>query len=250
MIVSRRALSRVIASCSLASSLVACEEGRPLEERWGLAASEVVADDHEDCGCDAPPPDVVPQDAERAEPDVAADAARRWDVEVGGAMVRGPQSAPVTLVVFSDYQCPYCAKLAGTLDELLARYPRELRVAQRHRPLPFHDRAEPLALAVLAARRQDKGWEVHDALFADRKVVAPALVPDALDLAGVDARALERAAAAPATLAMLEADEREAERLGVRGTPTTFVNGLRVVGARDAAFFQRMIDAEIGGAVR
>lgn len=202
-------------------SLSACEgQGLAPTPEEGNAPQELGAGT--ECGCDAGDP------TERA---VDADPLRRDEIEIGASPIRGPAEAPVTLVVFSDFQCPHCAKLSNTLDDLTELYPREVRVVFKHLTMPFHPHAEALALATIAAAEDGRFWAAHDALFADGRTLRPADAPEAFRALGIDYEALEAGRAAAPWRALLRADQEQARRLGVEGTPTTFVNGRRVVGA-------------------
>src|SRR5258708_2608744 len=85
-----------------------------------------------------------------------------YNVELGNAPVRGPRFAPVTIVVWNDFQCPFCARLAPPLAELLASSPQDVRLAWKDMPLPFHPTAVPAAIAARAAGAQGKFWQMHD----------------------------------------------------------------------------------------
>jgi protein-disulfide isomerase len=165
-----------------------------------------------------------------------------------GAPARGPENAPVTLMVWSDFQCPFCKRLAPTLEALRVRYGNSLRIVFRHQPLPFHNNAERAAQASVAAHRQGRFWEFHDALFRNQqRLDADGLGELAtklqLDLArfGADVDADE-------TRELVRADIDEANAIGATGTPTCFVNGLKVVGAQPVDSFIKVIDAELRAA--
>src|SRR5688500_4627408 len=108
--------------------------------------------------CDNPatPPPAPPA------PSAAPAALELYKVPLGDSPARGGSAAKVTVVVFSEFQCPFCSRITGTLDQLLQSYGQEVRLVWKHRPLPFHDRATPAALAAEAAREQGKFWEMHD----------------------------------------------------------------------------------------
>ena len=95
----------------------------------------------------------------------AIDVSFNQKLDLTGAPVRGKADAPVTLVVFSDFECPWCSKLEPILAELLSQNQDKLRIVFKHLPLPMHPQAEPAALAAIAAQKQGKFWEMHDALF-------------------------------------------------------------------------------------
>lgn len=164
------------------------------------------------------------------------------EVSPGAAPVRGPAGAPVTIVVFSDMECPFCTKLWAGLREIEEEYAGKLRIAVRHRPLPFHANARDAARATLAAAAQGRFWEYHDALMeGGRKVDAAALDRRAAEV-GLDPARLRRDMQSAEVEAAVAADEAAAVRLGVAGTPTLFVNGRRIVGAQPKEVIREAID--------
>lgn len=164
------------------------------------------------------------------------------DVRVGAAPVRGSDRAPVTIVVFTDFQCPFCAKSEATMHELAAKYGDRVRIAFKNNPLPFHDHARLASRAALAAGEQGKFWEYHDVLFAHQNALGrEALLAYAREL-GLNPTKFREAMDADRTAAAVDADIAEAKRLSVMGTPSFFVNGRRVVGAQPLARFESLID--------
>lgn len=159
-------------------------------------------------------------------------------VDLAGAPVRGAEGAPVTIVVFSDFECPYCAKLDATLRELSKR--TAVKIAFRHAPLPSHASARLAARAALVAQEQGRFWEFHDAVFARQELGRAALV-DAAASVGLRRFEFERDLDAKRIEARLRDDEAQARELGVRGTPTLFVNGRRVVGARSVDDLEALV---------
>jgi protein-disulfide isomerase len=159
-------------------------------------------------------------------------------VPTDGAPARGPHGASVTVVEFSDYECPFCRKVEPTLRALEAAHPGQVRVVYRNLPLPIHSQSRLAAKAALAADDQGRFWEMHDALFAHQGAVDPATVDALAAGLGLDMARFERDLAGPATEARVAADETDAAALQVTGTPTLFVNGLRVTGAQPLAAFE------------
>jgi protein-disulfide isomerase len=172
------------------------------------------------------------------------------EVNVGDAPARGPEGAPVTVVVFSDFECPFCAKAEATLGEIERQYEGKVRVAFKHAPLPFHKRARLAAKAAIAAAEQGQFWAYHDALFARQgDLERPALERYAREARlrpGSFASALD----AERVEARLQADLAEGQRLRIQGTPTFFINGRRLVGAQPAEAFRAAIDKELERAGR
>jgi hypothetical protein len=103
--------------------------------------------------------------ASQESPEERIEKAAIEDVQVGAAPTRGPANAPVTIVVFSDFHCPFCAKAAGAPEQIEREYPGKVRIAFKHHPLPMHAEARAAAKAALAAQAQGRFWELHDALF-------------------------------------------------------------------------------------
>ncbi len=171
----------------------------------------------------------------------------RIAVPLGGAQ-RGPSTAKVTIVEFSDFQCPFCARVNPTLEQLLRDYPHDVRILFRHNPLPFHDHAALAAEAAVAAERQGKFWEMHDKLFAEQSDLdRPALERHALQL-GLDLTTFRAALDTHAGQARVDDDLAVGRQLGVRGTPTFFIDGRPVLGAQPLAAFKQIIDDELARA--
>jgi protein-disulfide isomerase len=165
-------------------------------------------------------------------------------VEVGieGAPTRGAARAPITIAFFSDFECPYCVKAEKTLRALEAARPNEIKIAFRHKPLPIHSRARLAAKASLAAERQGRFWEYHDVLLGHRDALERADLERYAGELGLDRARFARDLDDAALEARIAADEKQADALRVTGTPTAFVNGLRITGAQPLSTWQRAID--------
>jgi protein-disulfide isomerase len=176
----------------------------------------------------------------------AAPAAEAAKVEVRrDDPARGPATAPVTVVLFSDFQCPFCARVEPTLKQIEETYRGKVRIVWKHQPLPFHPSALPAARAAEAARSQGKFWEMHDKLFAGQQTLSDgAYVRFAREL-GLDTTRFERDAAAEATAKRIAEDQRIAASVGATGTPTLFVNCRKVVGAQPFEAFKAIVDEEL-----
>lgn len=147
------------------------------------------------------------------------------EIDTAGSPARGPADAPVTIVLFDDFQCPYCAKLVPTLKQVEQLYPEQVRIAFKHYPLGMHKFARPAALAALAAERQGKFWEYHDQLFANYNQLDTAKLNEIATNLQLDLARFNKDQADPALAARIDQDMREAQQLGVRGTPAVFING-------------------------
>jgi protein-disulfide isomerase len=148
-------------------------------------------------------------------------------LELDGRPVRGPADAAVTLVVFSDFECPHCGRAHPVLSELLRKHPAQLRMVFKHFPLPGHPHALDAARAAVAAQAQDKFWPMHDMLFDNQRALAEEQLREYAQTVGLDVERFDADRNAPETLAVVEADVEEGVKLGVQGTPTIFINGRR-----------------------
>jgi protein-disulfide isomerase len=187
----------------------------------------------------SPPPALVPD----------GPPVERIAVPLGGPQ-RGPSAAKVTIVEFSDFQCPFCGRVIPTLDQLLRDYPNDVRILFRHTPLPFHNNAALAAEAAVAAEMQGKFWEMHDKLFANQAdLERPALELHAREL-GLDLAAFRAALDRHAGKSRVDDDLALGRQLGVRGTPTFFIDGRPLIGAQGIDAFKQIINDEIARADR
>jgi protein-disulfide isomerase len=148
-------------------------------------------------------------------------------VHTEGAPSRGPLTAPVTVVEFSDYQCPHCGHAAPVLHDIEREFGDRLRVVHMHFPLSMHPRALAASKAAVAAGRQNKFWEFHDLLFANQEHLENADLDRYAQQLGLDLNRFHADSQSPETEAKVAADRREGERLQIEGTPTIFINGRR-----------------------
>ncbi|QED27949.1 thioredoxin [Microvenator marinus] len=165
-------------------------------------------------------------------------------VPVGTSPVKGPIDAPVTIVVFSEFQCPFCSRILPVFEEIHAKYPDKVRFVYKHFPLDFHPQAMPAALASMAAQDAGKFWEYHDILFANQDALDNAKLAEYGAEVGVDAAAIEAALSNEAYQARVIEDLKLAQVVGVNGTPTSFVNGIIVRGAVPDGWTE-LIDSQI-----
>jgi protein-disulfide isomerase len=158
---------------------------------------------------------------------------------------KGPATAPVTIVEFSDFQCPYCSKAEETVDKVMKSYDGKVRLVYRDYPLPFHPQAEKAAEAAHCAGDQGKYWEMHHKLFANQKALEPpALKGYAKDL-NLDQPKFDKCLDAGEKAKLVEANKKAGEQVGVSGTPAFFVNGVMLSGAQPYEEFKSVIDQEL-----
>jgi predicted DsbA family dithiol-disulfide isomerase len=174
----------------------------------------------------------------------ALDISFAQDIDTTGSPFLGKADAPVTLVVFSDFQCPFCSKIEPLLDEVLKKNPDNVKIVFKHLPLQMHKQAKPAALAAIAAQEQGKFWQMHDALFAVSKQLSKETIEKAAQDIGLDMDKFKKDLASPATLEKLKKDMIDAGKASVSGTPTLFINGRQVKG-RGVNVVQKMIDQEL-----
>jgi len=170
------------------------------------------------------------------------DPAKVYTVDVAGSASKGASDAKVTIVEFSDFQCPYCSRVGPTLARILRDYPDDVRVVYKHLPLSFHKEALPAAKAAEAAGRQGKFWEMHDLIFANQRSLNAAAYKQHAETLGLDVERFEKDFASPEIAARVAKDAEQARTLGVSGTPGFFVNGRFLSGAQPYDAFKTKID--------
>jgi protein-disulfide isomerase len=163
-----------------------------------------------------------------------------------GDPAKGPQNAKVTIVEFSDFECPYCSRGAQTMDRILKDYPQDVRLVFKNSPLPFHKNAEPAARAAYAAQQQGKFWEMHDALFNNQRGLSDQFYVEQAQKLGLNVDKFKADMNSEAAKARVKADQQDGEKLGIRGTPGFFVNGVLVSGAQPDEKFKQIIDRWLG----
>jgi protein-disulfide isomerase len=169
-------------------------------------------------------------------------------VEVGNAPSRGPADAPVTLVVFSDFECPFCSRLEASLVEVERSYPGKLRVVWKNFPLSFHTHARASAEAAMAAHEQGKFWAMQAKLFEHQSALDEGDLENYAREIGLDITRFKEAMSSHKFAAAIEADMKQGSSLGVEGTPATFVNGHLIVGAQPPSAFKGRVDEELAKA--
>jgi len=173
------------------------------------------------------------------------DPSQRVEIPRGGAAVRGPENAKVSIVEYSDFQCPFCARVLPTLNRIRETYGDQVNLVYKHLPLRIHPEAQPAAAAAEAAGLQGRFWEMHDKIFANQRELSDAKYVEWARELGLDVERFERDRKSEAVRARIAKDEQEAERFGVSGTPAFFINGRFLSGAQPFEAFQRVIDEEL-----
>jgi protein-disulfide isomerase len=161
---------------------------------------------------------------------------------------KGAASAPVTIVEFGDFQCPFCRAAENSLEEVRQKYGDQIRLVYMDFPLSFHSHAMDAARAGRCAADQDKFWPLHDALFLDQKKLEPNDLKQTAAKLGLDSNKFNSCLASDKHDASIRKDIAEGNKLGVTGTPTFFINGRELMGAQPPAKFNEVIDEELARA--
>jgi len=174
----------------------------------------------------------------------------RYDVFSEDAYALGPQDAPITIVEFSDFQCPYCRRWHEEVFEtLLGSYPGQIRIVYRHLPLTsIHPDAFAAAEAAMCAGEQSAFWEYHDKLFSSETLGTGIYTQYAQEL-NLDMTAFDACMTGHRFQQAIQKDSDFAINLGISSTPTFFINGLAIVGAQPLDVFQQVIDKELAGEI-
>jgi len=171
----------------------------------------------------------------------------RVQVEAKGPS-RGPADAKVTIVEFSDFQCPFCSRAEESVEQVMTAYAGKVRIFYRHFPLSFHPFAQKAAEAAACADEQGKFWDYHHTLFKNQqKLAVPDLKEHAATL-GLDAAKFAECLDSGKMKATVDADQAEGTKAGVNGTPAFFINGVFLNGAQPFEAFDKVIKAELAKA--
>jgi len=157
----------------------------------------------------------------------------------------GPVGAPITIVEFSDFQCPFCSKAEPVVDEVMKKYGDKVHLVFRDYPLSFHQNAETAAMASECAKEQGKYWEMHAAMFGNQSKLAPADLVETSGNLGMDKDKFKSCLDSGKYRNEVQHDFQDGAKYGVSGTPTFFINGIMIVGARGADSFSEIIDREL-----
>ena len=176
---------------------------------------------------------------------------QKYDVQAGNSPALGPKNAPITIVEWSDFQCPFCSRVEPTLKQIMGEYKGKVRVVWKNQPLPFHPNAMPAAEAAMAAYEQgnDKFWAMHDKFFANQSQLSSQFYEQTARELRLDMKRWTRSVESHAAQAAITADMNAGNAVGANGTPTFFINGRKLVGAMPFESFKQVIDAELASKV-
>ena len=169
----------------------------------------------------------------------------RQVVATAGRPARGPANAPIELIEFSDFQCPFCLQANPTVTRVLKTYGDRIRIVYRHYPLPNHPNARPAAEAAECAAEQDKFWPYHDRLFAKAGKLADSDLKQAAAEVGLDSGRFSSCFDSRKYTAQVDADIHAGNDAGVSATPAFFINGRLLSGAQPFDVFKGVIDEEL-----
>jgi len=166
-------------------------------------------------------------------------------IPVTGSPVIGPQNAPITLIEFSDFQCPYCYKAVPELQAVMKAYPTQVKLIFKQFPLDNHSQAAYAAAAALAAHKQGKFWGLHDAMFAQHGKLSREIVLKLAGDLGLDMKRFSADVASAEVRKAVDKDRNDGENAGVDSTPTLYVNGQHYNGPLTLAALKPILDGEL-----
>ncbi len=168
-----------------------------------------------------------------------------FDVSAGNAPFYGNADAKVTIIEFSDFQCPFCAKGYELLKEIKKKYGKKVKIAFKQYPLPNHNHAKKAAEASLCAADQNKFWNMHDHMFQNQTALSVPDLKAAAKKLGLDSAKFDSCLDKGEKASLVNNDMEEGRKIGVKSTPTFYVNGQLVEGARSIEVFSEIIDSEL-----
>ena len=168
-------------------------------------------------------------------------------IPVNGSPERGPKDARITLVEFSDFECPYCSLAAPEVISILAAYPKDIRLIYKQFPLPMHPHAPLAAAASLAANEQGKFWQMHDVLFKNFRHLSREKILELAQGLGLNMDKFTADLDSPKFQAVIKKDVADGEAAGVYGTPSLFIDGKHYNGPLTMDVLKPILDAELKG---
>lgn len=170
----------------------------------------------------------------------------RTSIEVAASdPVKGPANAPITIIEYSDFQCPFCARVNPTLDQVRKTYGDKVKIVFKDFPLPNHAQAPKAAEAAHCAGEQGKYWELHDRMFANQQALQVPQLKEYATALGLDINAFNQCLDSGKHASRVAENVKSGEALGVGSTPTLYVNGRPIVGAQPFEHFKAIIDEEL-----
>ncbi len=163
-------------------------------------------------------------------------------IPVAGSPETGPQNAPVTLVEFSDFQCPYCAAAVPQIQAVLKAYPTQVKLIFKQFPLENHPQAHLAATAALAALKQGKFWQMHDAMYESQDDLSRKAILAMAARIGLDVNRMEEDMDSTAVSETIVRDVQDGNKAGVEGTPTMYINGQKFNGAINLSIMKPILD--------
>jgi protein-disulfide isomerase len=186
----------------------------------------------------------------RIETYLKAPALFRAEVPATGAPSKGPEYTPVTIVKFEDYQCPFCKQVQPTVTKLLSQYNGKIRLVHKDLPLDsVHPQARQAAEAARCAGEEGKFWIYHDILYANSSNLSQENLKSYAKEAGLDLNAFNRCVVSGKFRAVVHRDSLDGTQLGVRETPTFFINGREISGNQPLEAFEAIVDEELGARI-
>jgi protein-disulfide isomerase len=164
-----------------------------------------------------------------------------YTIPAGDSYAKGPADAPVVIVEFSDFQCPFCSQAAALIKQVTDAYPKDVRFIYKNYPLPFHKEAMPAAKAAIAAGKQGKFWEMHDKLFENKRSLNAEFYAKTAQEIGLDVEKFKKDMEDASTQSLISEEMKQAQQASVRGTPTVFINGKKPQG-RSFELYKSIID--------
>ena len=208
----------------------AIEKARAIQEKTGLTGEALYAE--------------IMKVAPKPVPKLAPENTREF-VDFSGAPTLGDANAPIILIEFTDFECPFCSRANTTLHELMAKNPGKFKLIFKHNPLPFHKHADAAHRAAEAAAMQGKFWEMYDLLFANQKKLEQSDLENYASQIGLDLPKFKADMESDIVKKRIADDLKQGESANVKGTPHFFMNGTRISGAQPIEKFQEALDKEL-----
>ncbi|MBF0357458.1 MAG: DsbA family protein [Magnetococcales bacterium] len=169
----------------------------------------------------------------------------RYTVPGPQDLSKGPATAPITIIEFSDFECPYCRRAQETINKVEKKYGDKVRFVFRHYPLPFHKKAPKASEAAQCAKDQGAFWPFHDALFAKGSKLEISEYKKLAKKLKLNSKQFDHCLDSGSYASRVAADSKDGKSLGITGTPTFFINGIKLVGAVPFTDFTEVINQEL-----